>query len=48
MKDLVEASNKIYRDRSYRLLSISKSLNIVEMLKEFNMENSKGGLIYFR
>ncbi|GKB38387.1 retrotransposon protein, putative, ty1-copia subclass [Tanacetum coccineum] len=49
MKDLGEAAYilgiKIYRDRSRRLIGLCQSAYIEKILKRFNMENSKRGLI---
>ena len=49
MKDLGEASYilgiKVYRDRSKRMLGLSQKLYIEKMLKKFNIENSKRGLL---
>ena len=51
MKNLREASFilgiKIYKDRSRRMLGLSQKY-IEEVLKRFDMENSKRGLIPFR
>ena len=50
MKDLEEATYilgiKIYRDRSERLIGLSQSTYIDNMLKRFNMEQSKRGTIH--
>ncbi|GJX82637.1 retrotransposon protein, putative, ty1-copia subclass [Tanacetum coccineum] len=47
MKDLGEAAyilgNKIIRDRSKRLISLSQSAYLEKILKKFRMENSKKG-----
>ena len=52
MKDLGEASYvleiKIYRDRSNRMLGLSQSMYIDTIVKRFDMENSKRGLIPMR
>ena len=52
MKDLGEASYilriKIYRDRSKRMLGLSQQLYIEKVLKQFNMKNSKRGLLPFK
>ena len=49
MKDLGEASYilgmKIYRDRSRKLLGLSRSTYIDTVLKRFSMENSKKGYL---
>nr|GEW94092.1 retrotransposon protein, putative, Ty1-copia subclass [Tanacetum cinerariifolium] len=49
MKDLGEAAyileNKIYRDRSWRLISLCQSAYIEKILKRYHMENSKRGSI---
>ena len=49
MKDLGEAAFilgiKIYRDRSRKLLGLSQSTYIDKVLKRFNMDQSKRGLI---
>ena len=49
MKDLGEASYilgiKIYEDRSRRLLILSQSTYLDEVLKEFSMQDSKKGFI---
>ncbi|GAB2295500.1 hypothetical protein Dimus_038360 [Dionaea muscipula] len=49
MKDLGEAAYilgiKIYRDRSRRLLGLTQSTYIANMLKRFSMEDSKRGLL---
>ena len=49
MKDLGEAAYvlgiRIYRDRSKRLIALSQSTYIDKVLKRFNMENSKKGLL---
>src|SRR6516165_5133589 len=49
MKDLGEAAFilgiKIYRDRSKRLIGLSQSTYIDKVLKRFNMEQSKRGLL---
>jgi len=49
MKDLGEASYmlgiKIYGDRSNRMLGLTQSMYIENVLKKFSMENSKRGLI---
>ena len=49
MKDLGEAAYvlgiKIYRDRSRRLIALSQSTYIDKVLKRFNMENAKKGLL---
>ena len=49
MKDLGEAAYilgiKIYRDRSWRLIGISQSTYIGKVLKRFQMDNSKNGLL---
>ena len=51
MIDLGEASFileiKINRDRSRRMLGLSKKMYIEEILKRFSMENSKRGLVSF-
>ncbi|KAG8482959.1 hypothetical protein CXB51_022006 [Gossypium anomalum] len=52
MKDLGEATYilgvKIYRDRSKRLLGLSQGTYIDKVLKRFNMEESKRGLLPMR
>ncbi|KAK8597315.1 hypothetical protein V6N13_001938 [Hibiscus sabdariffa] len=52
MKDLGEAAYilgvKIYRDRSRRLLCLSKSTYIEKVLKRFGMEESKRGFLPMR
>ncbi len=52
MKDLGEATNildiRMYRDRSKRMLGLSKSLYLEKLLKRFNMLNSKRGLLSVR
>ena len=52
MKDLGEASYilgiQIYRDRSKRMLDLSQSMYIEQIVKKFGMENSKRGLIPMR
>lgn len=52
MKDLGEASYilgiKVYRDRSKRLIGLSQQMYIEDVLKRFNMENSKRGLLPLR
>ena len=52
MKDLGEASYilriKVYRDRPKRMLGLSQKLYIEKVLKKFNMENSKRGLLSFK
>ncbi|KAK8708459.1 hypothetical protein V6N13_059499 [Hibiscus sabdariffa] len=52
MKDLGEAAYilgaKIYRDRSRRLLGLSKSTYIDKVLKRFSMEESKRGFLPMR
>ena len=52
MNNLGEASFmlgiKVYRDRSRRMLGLSQEMYIEEVLKRFNMENSKRDLIPFR
>lgn len=52
MKDLGIASYilgiKVYRDRSKRLLGLSQSMYIDKVLKRFNMQDSKRGLLPFR
>jgi hypothetical protein len=49
MKDLGESAYvlgiRIYRDRSKRLIALSQSTYIDKVLKRFNMENSKTGLL---
>ena len=49
MKDLEEAAYivgiKIYRDRSCRLLGLSQSTYLDEVLKGFSMKDSKKGFI---
>ena len=49
MKDLGEAAYvlgiKIYRYRSKCLIALSQSTYIVKVLKRFNMENAKKGLL---
>ena len=49
MKDLGEAvyilGIKIYRDRSRRLLGLSKSTYIDKVLKQFNMSEAKKGFL---
>ena len=49
MKDLGEAAFilgiKIYRDRSRKLLGLSQSTYIDRVLKKFNMDQSKRGLL---
>nr|GFC24706.1 retrotransposon protein, putative, Ty1-copia subclass [Tanacetum cinerariifolium] len=49
MKDLGEATfilgNKIYRDRSKRLVRLSKSAYMDKILKRYRMDNSKRGYI---
>ncbi|MCF6814764.1 hypothetical protein L3H39_11140, partial [Corynebacterium sp. MC-16] len=49
MKDLGEAAFilgiKIYRDRSRKLLGLSQSTYIDKVLKRFNMDQSKRGLL---
>ena len=49
MKDLGEASYilgiKIYRDRSRRMLGLSQSRYIDQVLKRFSMEGSKRGYL---
>lgn len=49
MKDLGEAAYilgiKIYRDRSKRLLALSQKTYLEKILKKFNMDNSKKGLL---
>ena len=49
MKDLGEVAyilgNKIYRDRSKRIISLSQSAYIDKVLKRFSMENSKRGFL---
>src|SRR3954469_12234207 len=49
MKDLGEAAYilgiKIYRDRSKRLLALSQKTYLEKILKKFNMDNSKRGLL---
>jgi hypothetical protein len=49
MKDLGEAAYilgiKIYRDRSRRLIGLSQSTYVDKVLKRFNMEKSKKGLL---
>ena len=51
MKDLGEATYilgiRIYRDRAKRIIGLSQKLYIEKMLKRFNMENSKRGLLPF-
>ena len=45
MKDLEEASYifdiKVYRDRSKRMIGLSQSMYIKEVMKWFSMKNSK-------
>ena len=52
MKDLGEASYilgiQIYRDRSKKMLDLSQSMYIVQIVKKFGMKNSKRGLIPMR
>ena len=52
MKDLGEASYilgiRIYRDRSKRMLGLSQSMCIEQIVKRFGMKNSKRGLIPMR
>ena len=52
MKDLGEASYileiQIYRDRSKRMLGLSHSMYIEQIVKKFGMKNSKRGLIPMR
>ncbi|KAL0345893.1 UNVERIFIED_CONTAM: Retrovirus-related Pol polyprotein from transposon RE1 [Sesamum radiatum] len=52
MKDMGEASyilgNKIYRDRSRRMLGLTQSSYIEKVLKRFKMEHSKRGLLPMR
>src|SRR4051812_5524194 len=49
MKDLGEAAYilgiKIYRDRSRRLLALSQKTYLEKILKRFNMDNAKRGLL---
>ena len=49
MKDLGEAvyilGIKIYRDRSRRLIGLSQGTYLDKVLKRFNMENSKKGML---
>ena len=49
MKDLGEAAYilgiKIYRDRSRKLLGLSQSTYIDKVMKRFNMDQSKRGLL---
>jgi hypothetical protein len=49
MKDLVEAMYildiKIYRDRSKRLIGLSQNAYINKILNQFNMQDSKKGLL---
>ena len=51
MKDLGEVTYilgiRIYRDRAKRIIGLSQKLYIEKMLKRFNMENSKRGLLPF-
>jgi hypothetical protein len=50
MKDLGEVTYilgiKIYRDRSKRLLGLSQDMYIDNVLKRFNMEQSKKGFLH--
>src|SRR3954463_13675809 len=50
MKDLGEAAYilgiKIYRDRSRRLLALSQRTYLEKILKRFNMDNAKRGLLH--
>ena len=52
MKDLGEATYilgiRIYRDRARRLIGLSQSLYLEKVLKRFNMEDSKKGLLPVR
>ena len=49
MKDLGEVAYilgiRIYRDRSKRLLALSQNTYLEKILKKFNMDNSKRGLL---
>lgn len=52
MKDLGEASYilgiRIYRDKTKRLIELSQTKYIERVLKRFNTEDSKRGLLPFR